>query len=116
MKAPNIILFCMLIFTISCSQCNEPETPDWVENLIEELKNQDPGNPPYSIWQYQYKNQIVYYLPAQCCDQFSSLFDKNGKIICAPDGGFSGGGDGKCPDFFDERTNEKLIWKDTRNN
>ncbi|MFT5791167.1 MAG: hypothetical protein ACI9LI_000499, partial [Saprospiraceae bacterium] len=27
---------------------------------------------------------------------------------------FTGKGDGKCADFFDARTNEKLIWEDER--
>ena len=116
MKVPKFVLLCLLIFTISCSQSNEPEAPDWVEYLIEEFESQDVGNPPYSIWEYQYKNQVVYFIPAQCCDQFSTLFDKNGNIICAPDGGFSGRGDDKCSDFFSERSNGKLIWKDTRTN
>jgi hypothetical protein len=34
--------------------------------------------------------------------------------MCAPDGGFTGKGDGKCTYFFDARTNEKLIWEDER--
>lgn len=114
MKNLIFVLPCFLILTISCSQSTEPDTPDWVENLIVEFKSQPVGNPPQSIWQYMYKGQIVYYIPPQCCDQFSTLYDENGLIICAPDGGFSGAGDGKCPDFFSERKNEKLIWKDKR--
>jgi hypothetical protein len=43
-----------------------------------------------------------------------SLYDANRNIICAPGGGFSGAGDGQCPDFFQVRTNEKLIWQDNR--
>jgi hypothetical protein len=42
------------------------------------------------------------------------LYDAAGKSMCAPDGGFSGQGDGKCPDFFQASGNKKLIWKDTR--
>ncbi|MBU1101268.1 MAG: hypothetical protein KKA84_12780 [Bacteroidetes bacterium] len=56
---------------------------------------------------------MVYYVPPQCCDQFSTLYDKDGNIICAPDGGITGQGDGRGSDFFAERKNKKLIWQDT---
>ena len=31
-----------------------------------------------------------------------------------PDGGITGRGDGKCTDFFQTRTDERLWWADTR--
>jgi hypothetical protein len=40
--------------------------------------------------------------------------DESCSIICSPDGGFSGKGDGNCIDFFEKRTNGKLIWRDKR--
>jgi len=90
------------------------EIPAWISEMIETFKSQPVGNPPQSIWQYEYHGQIVYYVPPQCCDQFSVLYDASGNAICAPDGGFSGTGDGHCPDFCQERTNEVLIWRDSR--
>lgn len=114
MKTLKFISALLLLFTFSCSQSTEPSVPAFVENLIKEFKSQPVGNPPQSIWQYEYKAQVVYFVPAQCCDQFSTLYDVTGKVICSPDGGITGAGDGKCPDFFTERKNEKLIWKDLR--
>ncbi len=116
MKSRLIIFSINLILMIlSCSiPTKVNEEPEWIMNLIEEFKSLPVGNPPQSIWQYTYKNRLVYYIPPQCCDQFSTLYDKDGNFICAPDGGMTGSGDGKCPDFFEERTNEKLIWKDER--
>jgi len=99
---------------IACFQPTQSENFNWVNQLIKKFQSEPVGNPPQSIWRYEYKGEIVYYIPPQCCDQFSILYDANGNIICAPDGGFTGGGDGRCPDFFSERTNEKLVWKDTR--
>jgi len=61
------------------------------------------------IYSYTYRDQTVYYFPPQCCDIPSVLFDRNCNIICNPDGGWTGGGDGRCPDFFEERTDEQLI-------
>jgi hypothetical protein len=116
MKFKIIVLSCILLLTFGCSQTTEPEIPGWVNNLISDFKAQPVGNPQQSIWQYEYKEQLVYFVPAQCCDQFSTLYDSNGNIVCAPDGGVSGAGDGRCPDFLSVRKNEKLIWKDSRLN
>jgi hypothetical protein len=114
----SIIIFSsilLLLNFISCKQSTSAdENPDWIKGLITKYQNEPVGNPPQSIWRYDYKGQSVYYVPPQCCDQFSTLYDANGNGICAPDGGFSGTGDGHCPDFFKERKNEKLIWKDSR--
>ncbi len=73
------------------------------------------GTPGYSITRYVYQGQTVFYVPAQCCDGLSALLDSCGQPICAPDGGLSGAGDGQCPDFFDARTDEMLVWSDPRN-
>ena len=111
---PAAALFFAWVFIAGCSHPLAPDEPTWVNKLIEQYQNMSEGNPPYSIWKYEYNGQTVYYLPAQCCDQFSSLYDINGNFICAPDGGFSGRGDGKCTDFFANRRNEKLVWRDDR--
>ena len=42
------------------------------------------------------------------------LYRSDGAIACPPDGGLSGTGDGRCADFFRERRNERIIWRDTR--
>jgi hypothetical protein len=97
-----------------CSQSTEPGNPKWVDDLITKFKSEPIGNPPQSIWRYEYKGQAVYFVPQQCCDQYSILYDTNGNVICFPDGGIIGTGDGRCPDFFTERKNEQLIWRDSR--
>jgi hypothetical protein len=45
---------------------------------------------------------------------FGELFDESGILLCAPDGGITGRGDGRCPDFFDERREELRVWADNR--
>ena len=97
-----------------CARPTESSNPEWVDQLIEQFESEPVGNPPQSIWQYEYDGQVVYYVPAQCCDMFSTLLAADGTIVCAPDGGLDGRGDGGCPDFHDARTNETLIWQDTR--
>ena len=90
------------------------EFPVWVKKFISEKESQPVENPPASLMQCQYKNQTVYYASANCCDQFSVLYNKSGNAICAPDGGLTGKGDGKCRDFGETRENFKTIWKDAR--
>ncbi len=114
MKTRLFVLFSLYFFIIGCSQSTSPDNPDWVEDLIVQYKNESVGNPPQSIWRYNYKNQMVYYVPPQCCDQFSILYDEKGNELGAPDGGITGDGDGRFTDFFTARTDEKLIWKDPR--
>jgi hypothetical protein len=114
----KVIAFLSILLTLLLIGCNQSTSPDgspkWVQNLVATYQRDSVGNPPQSIWQYEYNGQTVYYVPPQCCDQFSTLYAASGEVICAPDGGFTGHGDGKCSDFFQERKNEKLIWEDSR--
>lgn len=102
------------LVALACSASIGSPNPLWVDQLIERLQDAPVGNPPQSIWRYDYQGRAVYYVPPQCCDQFSMLYDSTGATICAPDGGFTGGGDGRCPDFFTVRTREELVWRDER--
>lgn len=90
------------------------EWPPFVEALIAQMEAGPVGNPPASIWQYAYKGQEVYYVPPVCCDVPSTLYDRAGSVLCSPDGGLTGRGDGRCPDFFALRTGERRIWVDGR--
>jgi hypothetical protein len=90
------------------------ELPDWVDELIERLQHEPVTNPPALVLQYEYKGESVYFVPQRCCDIFSDLYDSNGNVIAHPDGGITGQGDGRAPDFFQERTGEKLLWSDKR--
>lgn len=114
MKKTFFVLFSICFLNIGCSLSQSSENPAWVDDLIEQYKSEPVGNPPQSIWRYSYKNQIVYYVPPQCCDQFSILYDEKGNELGAPDGGITGDGDGRITDFFTVRTDEKLIWQDSR--
>ncbi len=88
--------------------------PYCIETKINLFKSEPKGNPPRSIIQYTYKGQKVFYIPAQCCDQYSEVFDENCNLLGHPDGGITGKGDGKLPAFFTDAKDAKLIWKDDR--
>ena len=117
-----VAIFCILAAGCSSviqtgnptSASTQIENPQWVNALIEQFKAEPVGNPPQSIWRYNYQGQVVYYVPAQCCDMFSTLYDADGNVICAPNGGIDGKGDGRCEDFLAQRTQEQLVWQDPR--
>ena len=111
-----LFMLSSILLTLACGHPPraDSQNPEWLTNLIQQQQTQPVANPPASISRYDYNGPIVYFLPQQCCDIPSMVYDAKGNIICHPDGGISGKGDMRCPDFFEKRTNEKLIWKDAR--
>lgn len=110
-----LLSFLIMLLQVGCRKDVLPgNLPQRIEEKIKALQAQPTQNPLASVYQYEYKGQIVYYFPPVCCDQMSELYNRDCKLICHPDGGLTGKGDGKCTDFFGERKNEKLIWKDNR--
>lgn len=67
-------------------------------------------DPAASVTRYTYNGQTVWMLPAPCCDQFNTVYDTSCKVVCAPSGGITGKGDGKCPDFFGKATDQVVVW------
>ena len=116
------IFILLSLFILNASDCksktdSEKTTstiPVCIQEKIEDFTSQKVTNPPIKIYSYTYNEETVYYVTAVCCDVYSALYDKDCNRICAPDGGKTGRGDGKCDDFFDTKTDEKLIWSDTR--
>lgn len=114
MKIHNLVILAAILILAGCSPATPSENPKWVDQRVKEFQGAPVGNPPQSIWRYAYNGQVVYYVPAQCCDMFSTLYDADGNVICAPDGGLTGAGDGRCADFMSQKTQEQLIWQDPR--
>ena len=90
--------------------------PSCIDSLIAVFKKEEVKNPPRKIYQYSYRDKTVYYVPAICCDFFSDLYDDHCNLIGHPDGGYTGRGDGRLPDFQKEKKNEMLVWEDKRGN
>ena len=117
MKARWQVLLIAFLLAVGCEARNPAapgRLPDWLTSLTAQLGAQPVANPPAFIARYDYRGEIVYYLPPRCCDVWSTLYNAQGTILCHPDGGVGGNGDGRCPAFFSERTNELIIWRDPR--
>lgn len=83
--------------------------PSWFDDIIEK----GDFNSPESLTKCEYNDQTVYFIASGCCDFLDPLMDENGIQICAPSGGITGRGDGKCTDYFETRSNCELVWEKT---
>lgn len=88
--------------------------PDCFLDKIAGIKNNPVSNPPAKILSYIYNGQKVFLVETFWADDFISLYDENCNIICAPSGGLTGAGDGKCKDFYTISSNELIVWQDDR--
>jgi hypothetical protein len=109
----------LLTFFMSAACASNPVAPDsigsmppWLTELVRQSEEQPVANPPAFIARYDYQGQTMYFLPQRCCDIMGVLYRADGSIACHPDGGLTGTGDGKCADFFVNRRNERIIWRD----
>ncbi len=91
-----------------------PSSPTWVTALVRQLETEPVANPPGFVARYDYKDHDVYFVPQRCCDIMSVVYRSDGTVLCHPDGGFTGKGDGLCADFLAERRNERIIWRDSQ--
>ncbi len=126
-KSGRVLFTLLLLSTTWLSACKPGVSPmiseaatanaqgaPWLNQLIQELQEAETANPPAKIYRYTYNEQEVYYLTGRCCDIPSKLYDMYGNVLCEPDGGITGKGDGRCPGFFEQRKDETLIWEDKR--
>jgi hypothetical protein len=93
------------------SSKNMATLPGCIKYKVDSFKVALRHNQPQKIVEYEYKGKKVYYVVMPCCDFFNEVYDDKCKLLGSPDGGFTGRGDGKLPDFFKEAKNEKLIWE-----
>jgi hypothetical protein len=87
--------------------------PNCVQTKIELIQSLPVENPSKEVWKWQVDGNTYYYFSAACCDQYSELYDTNCNLVCHPDGGLTGAGDGNCPNFSGSII-KTLIWKDPR--
>lgn len=111
------IIITLLLFTLTITSCEKlalnKDVPNCVERKIKKIKKEKVQNPPAKVWEWKVNGETYYYITSDCCDQFNYLYDDKCNEICAPDGGFSGSGDGKCPQF-NGPIEKTLVWEDDR--
>ena len=114
LKRTLVFTFIITLLTGCPTDDVSEEIPTCIENKIATILNNEVTNPPTQIWKWEVDSKTYFYITADCCDQFNYLYTTNCEIVCAPDGGFSGNGDGNCPTFTSE-IKKTLVWEDQRN-
>jgi len=90
----KILLLFLCLYCLTTCQKVEFEIED-VPNCFKKKVRQ---NDVRIIRKWEVDNQVFYSISYNnCADCFTELYDENCEYICAPSGGFSGGGDGNCP-------------------
>lgn len=110
-KIIQFLFFYLLLVGCSSTQIETP-IPSCIQKKIIEIQNNPIQNPPAKVQKWEVNGAIYYYITSNCCDQYNYLYDEGCTIICAPDGGITGFGDGKCFDFSNLK--KTLIWEDNR--
>jgi len=119
-----IVLMMILFSAVQCVKEKAPSksvltssVPSCIREKIDLYLQQPKSDPPAEVWRYSFHGSLVYYFPNRAqivVDGCSELYDGQCNLLCMPDGCFTGNGDGRCPDFFSQRTNEVLLWRDNR--
>jgi hypothetical protein len=110
MRTLKILLGTLLMIVfVSCNKTNfKKDVPDCIRNAINDAEK------PMQLWEWRVAGNIYYYLiVSSYVDAYSPLYDENCNIICAPSGGFGGGGDGECPEFLGQ-IEKTLIWENDK--
>ena len=111
-KTLFILIVSSFLFLPSCDKSNlSVKAPLCIEDMIKTIQAEDVQNPPAQVWRWQVDGQTYFYITSNCCDQFNYLFDSQCIMVCAPDGGITGAGDGNCPDL-NSQIEKILVWED----
>ena len=116
-SALAVIVCAAFLSPLGCRDSSPTEpgmSPSWLQALIAQIQSEPVTSPPSAIYSYRYRGEIVYFRTSRCCDIRSVLYDRNGTVLCEPDGGIGGSGDGRCSDFIETRSDERLVWRDPR--
>jgi len=108
----HIVVLALLMSAGALAQDRVPRDslPSWLVSKMKRYDRIPEEQAPLGIWQIIRQGQPAYFEIAPCCDQYNPLYDEKGQQICSPTGGFTGGGDMKCPNPADPRTAARLVW------
>lgn len=94
----------LIVLLLGCASSNAryvgPYSAKWVKQQIRAYEM--PTNEAASrvTRKVIYAGRPVYLIPSPCCDKYDYFYDSRGIILCAPAGGFTGRGDGSCPEIL----------------
>lgn len=117
-KLKNLNLFLLVLLLLGCSKVEVPKgTPRCIKKHIREIEKENKGRQKATVWKWTVNGKEYYFFPVHsCCDKTSTLYDSKCNVVCHPDGGIGGGGDGRCPDWYENGDSivRTKIWEDPR--
>ncbi len=108
---PLTIIFLLLFVSCGTSKKeNYTETIHWIKEYIEKTQ-ESPFPTKAIITQYVYKGETVFLVEGcyQCPDSPGILYNKKKEQLCVFGGMVANSNN--CPDFLNNATNKKVIWK-----
>ena len=110
------ILFAPIVIALFAVGCDgesqiDVDAPNWLRAEIRRLSSEADPNVPVVVTRSQYRGETVYYTSPGVPDGLGVLFDAEGNVLCHPDGGLDGRGNGMCADFFAARVNDTILWR-----
>ena len=98
-----------LVFLMS--SCEKIDVAKGTPGCIKRKIREENGQCLEKVYGYSYQGEQVYlFVPSNCPDAPYNLYNCQCDLVCSPSGGIAGNGDGKCSDFYQQATNEKLIY------
>ena len=85
--------------------------PEWLRIRLADYDAQPGPAAPRAVFQVRYGDGVAYWVQAGCCDQLDPLIDARGVLLCYPSGGFTGRGDGKCPQALPPAADRREVWR-----
>ena len=110
-KSKMFIFGCICMFLFGCKKSDLKDVPVCIQKIISQYLNQPKDSRPNSITEYFYNGSFVYYIRSGCCDQYNPVYNDNCNYLGSPDGGFTGKGDFKLPNFFNLATSKRVVWE-----
>lgn len=108
---PLLLLVLILFMSYHCKRDTPLQDNEEIPKCIQQKIADQQTKCLKKVVFYHFKDKNVYLFNRQeCPDAYYFLYDKNCKKICAPKGGISGKGDGKCPDFQTKATKKGTVW------
>lgn len=97
-----------MLLLVACSSSNGlhdagPYSARWVKRQINLYETPTKQASSQVTRKLIYAGMPAYLIPSPCCDKFDYLYDARGVVLCAPSGGFTGRGDGSCPEALGTR-------------
>lgn len=99
MKKSFILFFLLGVFSFPLRIAYANGLPACVQKQVDVYKQKSKSKNDVLASSDRYNGKTVYVIQPGCCDQYTVMMDENCSYICAPSGGMTGRGDGKCIDF-----------------